>query len=73
MKKAAQAVDKIARALMTTRTEEKALPCCLLGGVAPFIEPWLSEELRSTFVARQGDANAGAMLMIRERVKKDRL
>jgi len=72
MKKAAHAIDRVDHALTKMRKQEKPLPCCLLGGIAPFIEPWLSEELRATFVARAGDANAGAILMIRERVKKDK-
>ena len=73
MKKAAHAIDKVGHALTKMRTQEHPLPCCLLGGIAPFIEPWLSEELRATFVARQGDASAGAILIIRERVAKDKL
>ncbi len=69
MKKAAHAIDKVDHALTKMRIQKKALPCCLLGGIAPFIESWLSAELRATFVTREGDANAGAILMIRERVK----
>lgn len=72
MKKAAHAIDRISHALTKMLRQEHPLPCCLLGGIAPFIEPWLSEELRATFVARQSDANAGAILMIRERVEKDK-
>lgn len=73
MKKAAHAIDRVGHALIKMRTQTHPLPCCLLGGIAPFIEPWLSEELRATFVARQGDASEGAILMIRERVAKDKL
>jgi len=72
MKKAAHAIDRVDHALAKMRQQKKSLPCCLLGGIAPFIEPWLSEELRATFVTRQGDANAGAILMIREKVKRDK-
>lgn len=64
MKKAAQAVNQIAVAL--EKTQKQVLPCCLFGGVAPFIEPWLSDELHSRLVPHQGDANAGAILMVRQ-------
>ena len=66
IKKAAHAVDRIGMTLIKLQKErDKHLPCSLLGGMAPFIEPWLSEELRGCLVPRQGDANTGAILMIR--------
>jgi glucosamine kinase len=71
MKKAAHAVDRINAALVKLQTHpETPLPCCLFGGIAPFLEPWLSEELRSRIVTRQADANVGAILMIRDIVVK---
>jgi glucosamine kinase len=68
MKKAAYAIDRVAYALKKMRRHQPALPCCLLGGIAPFIEPWLRPELRSTFVARRGDASMGAILMLRQQI-----
>jgi glucosamine kinase len=68
MKKAAHAIDRVGVALAKTQTTP--LRCSLFGGIAPFLEPWLSEELRETLVARESDANIGAVLMIREAVKK---
>lgn len=73
LKKAARAIDQVGHALAKMRTQARPLPCCLLGGIAPFIEPWLSEELRATLVAQQGDASVGAILMVRERVAQDKL
>jgi glucosamine kinase len=71
MKKAAHAVDRVAHALAKIRNENtESLPICLFGGIAPFLEPWLSEELRSVLKPREADANAGAILMIREWVKQ---
>ncbi len=70
MKKAGHMIDKVTHALIKMRVHHKTLPCCLMGGIAPFIEPWLNEELRPHFVTKQGDANKGAILMIREQVKK---
>lgn len=66
MKKAAHAIDRIGIALEKKRaTSDEPIPTCLFGGIAPFIEPWLSEELRSRLTPRKGDANMGAILMIR--------
>lgn len=60
-------MDRIAIGLEKSREDtSKPLPCCLFGGIAPFIEPWLSEELRSRLVPRQKDASTGALLMIRQ-------
>ena len=67
MKKAAHAVDRVEHGLTKMRKNaEKLLPCCLFGGVAPFLEPWLNEALRAVITPRKADANAGAILMIRQ-------
>ncbi len=64
MKKAAHAADKIAVTLH--KQSNIAVPVCLFGGIAPFVEPWLSNELREVIVPRKGDANIGAVKMIRD-------
>lgn len=70
MKKAAHAVDRVGHALKKIRGDKEGLlPCSLFGGIAPFLEPWLSEELRAVLSPRQADANAGAILMIRKWIK----
>ncbi len=66
MKKAATAVNRVGTALEKVSHSENSLPCCLFGGIAPFIEPWLSEELRARLVRRHGDANVGAILMAKQ-------
>ncbi|MDR3490931.1 MAG: BadF/BadG/BcrA/BcrD ATPase family protein [Gammaproteobacteria bacterium] len=72
MKKAALAVDLVGSALMKTQKQKnKSLPCALFGGIAPFVEPWLSAELRARLVPRKGDANVGAILMIKQVMRKD--
>jgi len=68
MKKAAQAVDKIGQGLHKLQAGENDLPCCLFGGIAPFLESWLSQSLRSRLVARKADASQGALFMIRQHV-----
>ncbi len=73
MKKAAHAIDRVAAALEKMQAQDQVtLPCCLFGGVAPFIEPWLDQDLRARLVPRQADANVGAVLMIRDLVAKQR-
>jgi len=70
VKKAAQAVNKVGAALEKMHVKkDQPLPCCLFGGIAPFLEMWLGGELRSRLVKRQGDANVGAILMIKQEVK----
>lgn len=67
MKKAAHAVDRISIALAKMRVQhEESFPLCLFGGIAPFIEMWVSEELRACLVQRQADASVGSLLIIRE-------
>jgi len=68
MKKAAHAVDRIYHALAKIRDDDANFPICLFGGIAPFIEPWLSEDLRASLVHRQADATVGAILLMREAI-----
>lgn len=66
---AAKEIDKVGSALQKQiQTKDKILPCCLFGGIAPFIEPWLGEQLKSRLVPRQFDANRGAILRIRKKL-----
>lgn len=68
MKKAAHTIDRVGTTLVKLqKNPEKPLPCSLFGGIAPFIEPWLSSELREHLVPREADANAGAILMVRRK------
>jgi glucosamine kinase len=74
VKKAAHAVDRVGVALQKLRTrKEETFPCALMGGIAPFIEPWLSESLRAHLVPREAEATVGAILMIREHVHQKAL
>lgn len=71
MKKAAHAIDRIYHALVKIRDDDNAgFSMCLFGGIAPFIEPWLSESLRDCLVHKQADATVGAILLIQQEVKK---
>jgi len=64
MKKAAHAIDRIGVTLLKTQPQMR---CCLFGGIAPFVETWLSDDLRAHLCAREGDANTGAILMMRRK------
>jgi len=67
MKKAAHAIDRIGHTITKLHgIHNKSLPCCLFGGIAPFIEPLLNEDFRQTLVPRYADANVGAILMVRQ-------
>ena len=68
IQQAAREIDRLAAAL-AAQSIDKALPCSLLGGLAPFIEPWLEEPLRRRLVSCKLDAVHGAVLMIRKAVQ----
>jgi len=68
LKEAAAAIDSIGRAL--TRPDSPPLPCSLLGGLAPFLEPHLEPALRSRLVPPVSDAASGAVLLARRAVAK---
>lgn len=73
MKKAAHAIDRVGAALVKMQQpQEKPIPISLFGGIAPFIEPWLSKELRASLLPRQADANIGAIIMIKNAVANKR-
>lgn len=68
LQRAAQEIDKIGVVLAKKTQGEKTLPCCLLGGLAPFIEKWLGKDLNSRLVPCKHDAMVGAILMVKNRL-----
>lgn len=71
IKEAAAAIDEIGKALDTHRQDlSRTTPCCLFGGIAPFILPWLGHELRSRVVERRHGATKGAILMLKQHMKQ---
>ncbi|MGB7838561.1 MAG: hypothetical protein WBL40_10670, partial [Terrimicrobiaceae bacterium] len=72
IKQAAVEVDRLAAAL-AAQSQNKSLPCSLLGGLAQFIEPWLGDSLRSRLVPCESDSVSGALLMIRKSVRNEPL
>jgi glucosamine kinase len=70
IQKAAGEIDRLGSAL-AAQSQNKSLPCSLLGGLAQFIEPWLGESLRSRLVPCESDSVTGALLMIRKAVRDE--
>ena len=67
IQEAAAAIDDISTALNTQRQNPShTMPCCLFGGIAPFILPWLGDELRGRIVERHHGATKGAILMLKQ-------
>ena len=61
---AAHHVNQIWDAL--SRKTKAKLPCCLLGGISPFVHPYLTMRLKSCIVPRKMDATEGAILMLKK-------
>jgi glucosamine kinase len=64
MQEAASAINCIGDALRAESSQ--LLPCSLVGGIAPFIQPFLSEKLRTQLVPCQLTPDAGAALLLRD-------
>lgn len=68
VKQAARYIDQVGEALLMRQTTKKPLPLCLMGGIAPFLEPFLNEKLFKRIVKPKHNATQGAILMIRKYV-----
>jgi glucosamine kinase len=68
---AADEIDNIGAAQDKEIVGEDSLPCSLFGGIAPFIEPLLGNQLRSRLTPRKHDATDGAIIMIRRELGLD--
>jgi glucosamine kinase len=66
---AGREIDRIFTA-MENRTANKTieLPYCLLGGIAEFLESWISAELSERLVSVQADATVGAIYMVKKQI-----
>lgn len=69
IERAAKEIDEIAAAMeRRLPADHKPLPCSLLGGVAPFVQPKVGDALKNRLVPRKHDATKGAIYMIRRKV-----
>lgn len=69
VQRAATKIDQIGATLVSRTKNNQALPCSLFGGLAPFIEPLLCEELKSRLVPRKHDAAIGAIIAHKKHLK----
>jgi glucosamine kinase len=66
MQQAAFAIDAIGEALEKGQLEQKKLlPCSLVGGISPFVQPFLSAKLRERIYPSLLPPDAGAVLLVR--------
>lgn len=71
LKRAALALDQIGYALERAQTANShALPCAMVGGVAPFLEPHLGFSLRSRLCSGLLSPDAGAVLLVRHYLQR---
>lgn len=66
MKKGAAAIDLIAQTMEKAQKDPaQRMPCALLGGVAPFLMPYLSQHFISRVVPRQKSPEEGAIYLVK--------
>src|SRR3990167_6560851 len=62
---AAKAIDEVALALSAQQISLQPLPYSLIGGVAPFLEPYLSEKWRARLKPMAATPEVGAIYLVR--------
>jgi len=68
MQEAARAINRVSEALYASQINKNyRLPCSLVGGIAPYLEPYLSSALRARLVPCKLTPDAGAVLLVRDR------
>lgn len=71
LKEAALAINKVASALLKKQTRhQQPLPCALVGGVAPFLTPFLEPALSERLYPCQAAPDMGAMMLLRNYLKQ---
>jgi len=64
--KAAKEIDLVNQAMQNHEKIDKNLPCALLGGIAPFLKPYLCDNLKKRIIEPKHDAAYGAVLMLKK-------
>lgn len=73
LQEAAYAMDRIGNALIAAQLPNSTpLPCAMIGGIAPFLEPYLGTALRSRLRPSLSSPEAGAVLLVRRYLKQDK-
>lgn len=70
LKAASQELDQISAALLASQTQTPALPCALIGGLAPLLTPYLSNSLSERLVPAKKTPDEGAILFLRDYLNK---
>lgn len=70
LQRAANAIHEVANSLVKQQINSSVLPCCLMGGIAPFLVPYLPDDLTQRLVPPKTSACQGALVMIKEVVNK---
>jgi N-acetylglucosamine kinase-like BadF-type ATPase len=68
MQQAGQIIEHIIQMLQMSSVDQAkiTLPCALVGGMASFIEPHLSESIKASLSVCQSTPDAGASLLLRK-------
>lgn len=70
LQRAARALDAVGDALLNKQQDiSKPLPCVIIGGIAPFIEPYLHSRLQSRLRPALQSPEAGAILYIKQEMQ----
>lgn len=73
MQQAAVSIDRIGHALEFAQNNRATLlPCSLVGGIAPYLQPHLNETLRARIKPCQFTPDAGAVFLIRKYLAKEK-
>lgn len=68
LQQAATAVERLVQAL-DAQSRRPALPCCLMGGIAPFLQAYLSITLQQRLRPCLASADVGAIFFIRQQLQ----
>jgi glucosamine kinase len=66
LRQAAIYIENCSEALLAAQHQLEPLPCALLGGVAPFLVPYLSQKLQSRLSIPLGTPDQGAIILARQ-------
>lgn len=70
MQQAGKSINQIDQALIAAQSDKKiALPLALIGGISPFIVPYVSDALRARLVASAASPDAGAVILVRNHLE----
>jgi glucosamine kinase len=69
LKRAASAIDKIGDAL-SGRQDQQLLPCALIGGIAPFVAPYLGDALQNRLYTPLATPDVGAIYLIKDKLEQ---